>query len=188
MDLAKIRKKLHKKTKSSEEDTRDKNRQDKTPSVDTPVTESLEKREISIIKLFCFQVAAEYYALKMEDIQEVINYRDITPVPKTAIFMKGIISLRGKIVPVIDLKERLKIKDKDVAVLHQKRRIVIVKGPKGPIGITIDRIIEVSSFNAEDLKPPPPNMSEEEARFVTAVVIFKDAPFSVLNVDEVFSF
>jgi|Deesub1362B_J571_1020462.scaffolds.fasta_scaffold00010_229 purine-binding chemotaxis protein CheW len=187
MDLAKIRKKLHKK-KTFDKETKGRPVQEDSPSTDTTVAEQADKRETTLVEMFCFRVAAEYYALQMGDIQEIIKYRDITSVPRSANFIKGIISLRGKIVPIVDLKERLRVKDNNTEVLQGKKRIVIVKGPKGPIGITIDEIVEVSSFNTEDLKPPPSNISEEDARFITAIVIFKEVPFSVLNVEEVFSF
>ncbi len=143
-----------------------------------------EEREIGLL---CFQLGTEHYAFHMEDIQEIAHSPSMTRVLSTPPFLKGISSLRGKIVPVLDLKERLNIgAGKHEVTAGKRKKIIIVRGPKGPFGVSVDRISGVTHVPASGLRPAPAHLSAEGARFIKGVVIDGGVLTTVLETSEAF--
>ncbi|MFC4303074.1 chemotaxis protein CheW [Cohnella boryungensis] len=92
---------------------------------------------------------AERYALSIEEIQEIIKVQPITAVPCDKSFVKGVINLRGKIVPVIGLGARFGVPE---APENSQARIVIVSTEEEDIGISVDSVEQVAVF--EEIMPP----------------------------------
>ncbi len=156
--------------------------------------EELSRVETSetTIELLCFQLGPEIYAFLMRDLQEISQPPAITPVPGTPPYVKGISSLRGKMVPILDLKERLNIADIEKIPATDKKRnrvtqrakILIVRGPKGPIGVMADTIIGVRRIPSSALKPPPPHITDEETGFIEGIIISDGIFMTVLRTEE----
>ncbi|HEC97370.1 MAG TPA: purine-binding chemotaxis protein CheW [Nitrospirae bacterium] len=144
------------------------------------------------IDLLCFQLGPEIYAFHMGDVQEIAHPPAITPVPGTPSYVKGLSSLRGKMVPIMDLKVKLtiieieKIPDtgKKRSRVTQRAKIIIVRGPKGPIGIMADRIIGVRRVPGAALTPAPPHITGEEARLIEGIIISEKMLMTVLRTEE----
>ncbi len=144
------------------------------------------------IGLLCFQLGPEIYAFHMGDVQEIAHPPAITPVPGTPSYVKGLSSLRGKMVPIMDLKARLNITDIEKITdtdgnrnrVTQRAKIIIVRGPRGPIGVMADRIIGVRRMPGSDLNPPPPHITEEEARFIEGIIISERMFMTILRTEE----
>ena len=186
MDLAKIRKKLRPSRKESEKRSSEIVVSEGDVFTEWPERETTSER---YIELLLFRSGAEGFAMEVSEVQEVIKPRPITPVPLTPPFVMGIISLRGKVIPVLDLAVRLKIEDKTGPFEEQKyHRIIIVKGPKGPAGLFAERVLEIVSIEENEMRPPPPSLSEEDARFIKGVVIYRGHLYSILNIQETFTF
>ena len=151
----------------------------------------VETAEITI-GLLCFQLGPEIYAFHLVDVQEIAHPPAITPVPGTPSYVKGLSSLRGKMVPILDLKARLNITDienipdtdRNRNRVTQRPKIIIVRGPKGPIGVMADRIIGVRRMPGSDLNPPPPHITEEEARFIEGITISEGMFMTILRTEE----
>jgi len=128
----------------------------------------------------------------MMDVQEIAHPPAITPVPGTPSYVKGIGSLRGKMVPILDLKARLNITDTEdlpgterkVNRVTRRAKIIIVSGPRGPIGVMADRIIGVRQISPSDINPAPPHISEEEARFIEGIIISDGTFMTILRTEE----
>jgi purine-binding chemotaxis protein CheW len=144
------------------------------------------------IDLLCFQLGPEIYAFHMGDVQEIAHPPAITPVPGTPSYVKGLSSLRGKMVPIMDLKVKLTIieiekipdTDKKRSRVTQRAKIIIVRGPKGPIGIMADRIIGVRRVPGAALTPTPPHITGEEARLIEGIIISEKMLMTVLRTEE----
>jgi purine-binding chemotaxis protein CheW len=107
-------------------------------------------------KYLTFSLAKEEYGLGILKVKEIIGMMPITTVPRTPGFIKGVINLRGKVIPVIDL--RLKFAMEEIAYTDRTCIIVVeARGQAGPvlIGIVVDAVAEVIHIKAADIEEPP---------------------------------
>ncbi len=113
-----------------------------------------------------FSLGAEDYALDITRIREIIKPREITEIPRVPDFLLGIISLRGSIIPVFDLRNRLKL-GKGV-ITPESRIIVCHQGQRGA-GLLVDRISQVVTLPAGKIEPPPAVLSGIDRDLVEGV-------------------
>ncbi len=137
----------------------------------------------TFVELLTFTLAGEEYAFRIGDVHEIIRPQWVTRVPKSEAYLLGITSLRGKIIPVIDLKKMLSL-DGNAAENGAKRRIVILKGPKGPIGALIDKIAGVIRPSASCIVESPAHLPETEMKFIEGVAIVEGRFISILRIEE----
>ena len=159
--------------------------QDTTPAVQEQEIDEEDHEVVPLVEFLVFQLVGEYYAFKLSDLNEVLKNQIVTFVPKMPGFIVGITSLRGKIIPVMDLVLRLSIKGEKKDI---KRQIAIIKGTKGPIGMIIDRIVGVRRVEEINIKEPPSHLDDDQIRFIESVVKDGNRFISILNIDEVLSF
>jgi purine-binding chemotaxis protein CheW len=138
----------------------------------------------TLLELLIFQLSREEYAFRIEEIQEIIRSIKITRVPRSEDYLIGITSLRGKIIPVIDLGKRLSLKGGGIEK-YGRGKILIVKGPKGPIGAMISRVEGVIRSSQLKVTETPLHVSEREKRFIEGVVIVDHKFISLLRTGEV---
>lgn len=146
-------------------------------------TANPEEAVSGIIELLTFQLAAEEFAFRISEVGEILTPQQITMVPKAPDYILGITSVRGKVMPVLDLKKRLSIKDNGASGKVRKK-ILTLKGSKGPIGTMIDRINGVIRINEPDIAEPPAHLSESALMFVEGVVLYNGRFISVLRLEE----
>jgi len=107
-------------------------------------------------KFMTFKLSKEEYALEILKVREIIGLMDITRVPKSSEFISGVINLRGKVIPVIDL--RLKFGMDRVDATDQTVIIVVQYASRGQdltMGILVDEVVEVIDIQASQIEPPP---------------------------------
>ena len=107
-------------------------------------------------KYMTFQLADEAYGLEILKVREIIKLMDITRVPRSSEFMRGIINLRGKVIPVVDLRlkfgmERVEATDQTVIIVVQ----CTIGEQDLTMGILVDQVLEVLSIDAGQIEPPP---------------------------------
>jgi len=103
-------------------------------------------------KYLTFALAEEEYGLEILKVRELISLCEITSVPRTPHFVKGVINLRGKVIPVVDL--RLKF-DMEAAEATEQTCIIVVQVNDIEMGILVDRVSEVLDIPGEDIENPP---------------------------------
>ncbi len=120
------------------------------------------------------------YALPVERVREIVRLRPITPVPRMPAAVRGVLSLRGEIVQIIDLRLRLGLPAS--AEESPRRRIVVLHGEDGQMtGLLVDRVSEVLRLRDEDLRPP----TGRDAGTVASLAPQGDRFVSVFDVDRV---
>ncbi len=184
MDLASIRKKIKKEEEK-------KKKKDKGPEKKQALDKQKPQKDEKQIRVLCFHLGKEIFALKMSDVQEIIRLYTITPIPRSPDYLLGVITFRGKILPVLDLKRKLNVPELNDAdktnSRHYKNKIIIGKGPKGSIGIFTERVIGVISIKEKELKRGPTHISEEQSRFIDSVAILDKRFITILNAREALS-
>jgi purine-binding chemotaxis protein CheW len=108
------------------------------------------------LELLEFRLAQESYALETRWVREVSNFKDLTPLPCCPSFVLGIVNMRGRILPVLDIKKFFDLPELGLTDLH---RIVFVGGNDLEMGILADTIVGVRSIPATDLQPSLPTLT-----------------------------
>lgn len=103
-------------------------------------------------KYVTFKSGNEYFALKIQYVNEIIVFQEITEVPESEDYIKGLINLRGKIIPVIDVRIRFK----QEPIEYTDRTCIIVISVKDTVvGLIVEQIAEVVEITDENILPPP---------------------------------
>lgn len=103
-------------------------------------------------KFLTFSLGAEVYGLEIKFVTEIIGLQPVTEVPDLPDYVKGIINLRGKIIPVIDVRLRFK---KPLVEYNDRTCIVVVEIKGISVGLIVDTVAEVLTIAGEDIVPPP---------------------------------
>ena len=138
-------------------------------------------------KLLTFSLGDEGYGVSILKVKEIIGMLDITLVPRTPEFIKGVINLRGKIIPVMDLRIKFGMDEQE----YNERTCIIVvevniKGSQRLLGVVVDMVSEVVSISAEEIEPPPEYGTALEHNFIQGIGKIKDRVVIILDIDEVF--
>lgn len=138
----------------------------------------------TIYQLVSFVVENEEFGVDILKVQEIIRTVEITRVPKSPSFVEGVINLRGKIVPVIDLRRRFGIEKR---VHDGDTRIIVVELPDKVVGFLVDKVKEVIRVEKSVIEPPPELTMNINANYITGVAKLQDRLLILLDLDKVLS-
>ena len=103
-------------------------------------------------KYVTFKSGNEFFALKIEYVNEIIVFQEITEIPESEDFIKGLINLRGKIIPVIDVRVRFK---QEPMEYNDRTCIIVINVKDMVVGLIVEKVAEVVEIGQEDILPPP---------------------------------
>ncbi|MFQ5882410.1 MAG: chemotaxis protein CheW [Candidatus Methylomirabilales bacterium] len=129
-----------------------------------------------------FQVGKEYFGVDITSVQEIVRVPEITRVPEAAWCMEGVINLRGRIVPVIDLKKRLRLGE---ASKTRESRILVADVDKRLVGLLVDSASEVLRIPAEAVEPTPETVSGVGIEYIRGVGKVGDRLIILLDLSRV---
>ena len=118
------------------------------------------------LELLCFRVATEDYAISIMDIKEIIKPREVTEVPRVPPFVRGILSLRGIIIPVFDMRLRLGL---PAGERTGRERVVVVKRQGGFCGVLVDQVVQVVRIAEAKLEAPPVVLEGIDREFIRGI-------------------
>jgi len=135
-------------------------------------------------KLLQFELAGEFYGVDILKVREINGMMDITAVPQTPVFMKGLINLRGKVVPVIDLRLKFGLPESD----YDERTSIIViefKSIHGQVqmGIVVDTVSEVINIPAANIESAPNFGARLRSEYIRGMAKTKDRVIIILDID-----
>jgi len=133
-------------------------------------------------EFLCFRVAAEKYAVNILDIKEIIKPREVTEVPRVPPFVSGVLSLRGIIIPVFNMRMRL---GHSGATDSGNERIIVVKKGEEICGVQVDEVIQVVKIVTETIEPPPAVLDGIDRDFVGGIGRFGGQMLILLNMGKV---
>ncbi len=135
-------------------------------------------------KLVSFKIGEELFAASINNVKEIIKMTDIVEVPKSPKFVRGVINLRGKIIPVIDLNIKFEVSDeKDIS----KSRIIISEIGNILIGFIVDAVLEVFEAKKDEFEEAPSLVSGESQKFIRGVVKKDGQMIMVIDINKVLS-
>lgn len=137
------------------------------------------------LELLVFQLGPEHYGISIHQIAEIIRFVEPTEVPNTISFLDGIISLRGKMIPVINGRRRL---GHDPAPTDKKTRIVVLSENLDYIGVLVDAASQVVRLPVRAIEPTPPVVVGVEAEFIQGVCEYKSNLIILLNLERFLQF
>lgn len=117
-------------------------------------------------EFLCFRVSAETYAINILDIKEIIKPREITDVPRVPAFVSGVLSLRGIIIPVFNMRKRLGL---PAMQRSSKERIVVVKRGEDFCGVLVDEVVQVVRITVSSIEQPPAVLDGIDRDFVAGI-------------------
>src|SRR5215469_9295442 len=137
-------------------------------------------------KYLTFNLMEEYYGVGEEWILQIIAIPSVTVIPKTPHYVKGVINLRGKIIPVIDLRLKFNMVEQKY---HDRTSVVIIriKSENGEIyiGIIVDQVNEVFDIHKEEIEKAPVFGVDFETQFILAMAKIKGKVVTLLNFDKI---
>lgn len=119
-----------------------------------------------VLQWVTFRLDGETYGINVMQVQEVLRYSEIAPVPGAPPYVLGIINLRGNVVTVIDTRHRFGLAEGEVT---DNTRIVIIETDNHVIGIMVDSVAEVVYLNQSEIETAPNVGNEESAKFIQGV-------------------
>jgi purine-binding chemotaxis protein CheW len=137
-----------------------------------------------MLQLVTFNLGSEEYALDILVVQEINRRVEITKVPKTPEFVEGVINLRGKIVPVLDLRKRFGLVGHEFTA---QSRIIVVNIDNRVLGLLVDSVTEVLQIPAHTIEPPPPLVAGIDAAYIKGIGKFEDRLLILLDLGKILS-
>jgi len=148
------------------------------------VTMALHEREG---KYLTFTLANEDYGLEILKVREIIGMMDITAIPQTPAYVKGVINLRGKVIPVIDLRLKFGLPPME----YGERTCIIVVEVKTQdamqMGVVVDTVSEVMNINGADIEPAPSFGTRVDTKYILGIAKARGTIKILLDIDQVLS-
>lgn len=132
-------------------------------------------------KYLTFSLASERYGLEILKVQEIIGVPTITRIPKCPDYIKGVINLRGRIIPLVDLRIKFGL---EPVPYDEKTCIVVVNIPTDAqvmsIGVIVDTVLEVLNFQGSDIEPAPDYGMQIDAKFIVGMAKRENSDLNIL--------
>ncbi|MFA6541646.1 MAG: chemotaxis protein CheW [Bacteroidota bacterium] len=135
-----------------------------------------------LLQLVSFNIGEEEFGVDILKVQEINRMVDVTRVPNTPEYVDGVINLRGKVIPIIDLRRRfgMERKEKD-----KNTRIVVVELSGKVLGFVVDAVSEVLRIQKSVTEPPPPIIAGIKAEYITAIGKLENRLLILLDLERV---
>ncbi|AGW13488.1 MAG: chemotaxis protein CheW [Desulfovibrio sp.] len=147
--------------------------------------EELHKRQdAELLQLVTFSIGDEEFGVDILKVQEIIRTMEITKVPRAPEFVEGVINLRGKVIPILDLRRRFGLASRE----HDKHtRIIVIEINNMIVGFVVDSVSEVLRIPASTVEPPPPVVAGLESEYISGVGKLEDRLLILLDLDRLLS-
>jgi purine-binding chemotaxis protein CheW len=136
----------------------------------------------SCLEFLCFRVSDETYGINIMDIKEIIKPREVTEVPRAPVFVSGVLSLRGTIIPVIDMRVRLGLACEEPT---GKERIIVIKNNNSFSGLLVDEVIQVVQVQPDAVEAAPTVLDGIDREFISGLGRSDGRLIIILNLENI---
>jgi purine-binding chemotaxis protein CheW len=137
-----------------------------------------------IVQLVTFKLGNEEFALDILKVQEINRIVEITKVPKAPDFVEGVINLRGRVIPIVDIRKKFHLNIKEAT---KETRIIVVNIMSKTIGLIVDSVSEVLRINSSTIQPPPPLIAGLDSDYIKGVGKLDERLIILLDIDKIFT-
>lgn len=153
-----------------------------TEKVEAAVEATVDSNMAQAGKYLTFALGKEEYGVEILMVMEIIGIMEITAVPQVPEYVKGVINLRGKVIPVISLRRKFGMEEIDYT---EETCIIVIKLGEILIGIVIDKVQEVLDIEQENIEPPPSSGITGNTDFILGIGKVGDTVKILLNIDKI---
>jgi purine-binding chemotaxis protein CheW len=143
-----------------------------------------KKESTELLQLVSFKIGNEEYGVDILNVQEINKMTQITKVPNAPEYVEGVINLRGRVIPIIDLRTRLKLEKKEY---DKDTRIIVVEICKKTVGFIVDAVKEVLRIPLSITEAPPEIVAGFDSEFIKAVGKLEDRLLILIDLEKILS-
>jgi len=144
------------------------------PNISNQDTEDTQKN-----KYLTFHLAGEDYGIEIQYVIEIIGIQNITDVPDMPIFIRGVINLRGKVIPIMDVRARFGIEARDY---DERTCIIVVNIESTEVGLVVDEVSEVADIPENDVEPAPKTSKNNDDNYIQGMGKINNEVKILLNI------
>jgi purine-binding chemotaxis protein CheW len=137
-----------------------------------------------MLQLVSFKLKEEEFGVDILQVQEIIRMQEITHVPNAPDFVEGVINLRGRVIPIVDLRKRFGLEHKEHG---SATRIIVVMIGQVTVGLIVDEVSEVLRIPEDTVEPPPPIVAGIESDYIKGVGKLEDRLLILLDLNKILS-
>lgn len=145
---------------------------------------SANNTDDNLSQVVSFRLAKEEYGLNIMSVQEIILMGEITQIPEVPPYVRGLINLRGKVIPILDLRIRFGM---ETTQSNEHTRIIVVNSESYTIGIVVDAVNQVLRIESDQIEPPPKGLSGIDQAYLSGLVKMEEKIMILLNIDKIMS-
>ena len=131
-------------------------------------------------QLVVFDLAGEVYGVNIETVREIIRMQEVTYVPDAPNYVEGVINLRGRVIPVVDLRKRFSLAVTDATA---ESRVVVVDTGGEDIGVIVDAVTDVLRIAEESVEPTSSLVTTEDSYYIEGIAKVGDRLLILLDID-----
>ena len=144
--------------------------------------ENIEAKENKILQLVTFRIGKEEFGFNIFQIKEINKMMDITQIPNSQSSVKGVVNLRGSVIPVISLREKLGFSEVEY---NNSTRIIVVEYKTKSIGFIVDEVSEVLRIDSSIIEKPPEMTTSVESTYINGVAKLENRLLILLDLDKI---
>lgn len=144
------------------------------------VNEEIAEKELIKDRYLTFFIAEEGYGMPIAKVIEIVSIQQIAPVPNTAPYVKGVINLRGNVIPIIDIRLRFLMKEKEY---NERTCIIVIQHNDALVGLIVDRISDVVDIPGHQLEPSP-DLEDFQVNFIKGIGKIRDEIRMLIDIDK----
>ncbi len=140
--------------------------------------------ETDAIQYIVLKAGVEQFGIDIKYVDNIVRMQKITRVPKAQSWFKGVINLRGEIIPVMSLRRKFELEDDEYT---SKTRIVILKpeGGQGAVGVIVDQVKEVVTLGEDSVEKPQFDKTDDKSKYTSLIGKLDDSLLTILNINGV---
>ena len=135
-------------------------------------------------EVLTFTIGDQYYGLDLLSVREIRAWTDVTPLPNTPPFVRGVINLRGAVVPIFDLRVRL---GGGVTQPTSANVVIVVEIGAESCGLLVDTVSDILALGADALQPVPATATDVEHSFLSALATHEERMVALIDVNRLFA-